>query len=88
MTLQEFVEGRAVIRVMYSRSPKRWLVCHGILKLPCPTKRQARAAAVDLAEWHVEGGGIAEVVMHRMDGTISRDGGTYPRSSDPTRSKG
>ena len=88
MTQQAPIEDRAVIRVIYSRSLRQWLVCHGILKLPCPTRLHARAAAVDLAEWHVEGGGIAEVVVHRMDGTISKAGGTYPRSSDPRRSKG
>ncbi len=88
MKQQGVILGRARIRVAYSRSTRQWLIFHGGLILPCPTWRHARTAAVDLAEWHVEGGGIAEVVIHRMDGTISKAGGTYPRSSDPRRSKG
>ncbi|MEY5097687.1 MAG: hypothetical protein RJA36_406, partial [Pseudomonadota bacterium] len=41
-----------------------------------------------LALWQADSGGTAEIVVHRMDGRISRKGGTYPRSSDPRRSRG
>jgi hypothetical protein len=79
---------RAIIRITYSKAAQCWQITHGDLALACATRADALWQARGLALWQADSGGTAEIVVHRMDGRISRKGGTYPRSSDPRRSKG
>lgn len=66
---------------------KGWWVRVGGLELPRPTQHTAHMHAKTLAHEHECGGGHCEVILHRKDGSIGpRD--TYPRSSDPRKSKG
>ena len=64
-----------------------WFVEVGELALPQPQRASAVRLAKSLAADHAAGGGTAEVVEMRLDGTIGPRS-TYPRSSDPRRSKG
>lgn len=66
---------------------RTWTVEVGGLRLPMPTRVEAMRWARDLAQRHAAGGGKAEVVVRRVDGTIGQRS-TYPRSSDPRASKG
>lgn len=77
---------RALIRVCRA-GMRKWYVHHGLLKLWFQTQAAAARFAVHLAELHATGGGRSEVVVHRKDGTIGPRS-TYPRSSDPKRTKG
>lgn len=79
---------RAIIRVIRHRGAKVWRLKVGGLSLPAPTQEAGIRRARSLAGEHVAGGGHVEVVIHRMDGTISDKGFTLPRVSDPRRSKG
>ena len=81
------VTDRVIIRVIRQRGAKAWRLKVGGLSLPAPTQEAAIGRARCLAHEHANGGGHVEVVIHGRDGRIRyRD--TYPRSSDPRRSKG
>lgn len=78
---------RITIRVTKRTGLPGWWVMVGGLALQVSAQRWALRHARDWAHWHAEGGGRAEVVIHAADGRI-RAKDTYPRSSDPRRSKG
>lgn len=78
---------RITIRVIKLPGMPGWWVTVGGLALPEVTQANAALHARALANDHARGGGRAEVVIHAADGRIrARD--TYPRSSDPRRSRG
>ena len=70
------------------RAPKPWKVTKdGELMGECSTQADAIALAKAIAEANVRDGRTATLKIKRPDGRI-RDERTYPRSSDPRRSKG
>lgn len=80
---------RIIFRVYWSERDRGWYV-----KVPGVTtpiwfhvKREAVAYAITLGRAEVESGGRSQVVSHRKDGVIQWER-TYPRSSDPRRSRG
>lgn len=78
---------RITIRVMRRADGPGWVVAVGGLRIGRRSQYLAAVEARSLALQHALTGGLAEVVIHRRDGTIGqRD--TYPRSSDPRRSRG
>ncbi len=79
---------RITIRVQRRTGLPGWWVRVGGLELECHSQAQAIREATSLALRHAQGGGTAEVIVHRVDGTISPRRATYPRSSDPRRSRG
>ena len=80
--------GRAIIRVIRPTGRDRWCVCIGVLELPHKTQRDALREAVTMAYRHIFcAGRLSQVVLHGKDGRIRWER-TYPRSSDPKRSKG
>lgn len=52
-----------------------------------PTQREAIAAAVEWCQMEARAGRLLTLKIKRRNGTI-RDERTYPRSSDPRRSRG
>lgn len=78
---------RIIIRVQRREGLKGWWTRVGGLEFRRESQYEATLEARQLAIKHMLGGGLAEVIVHGMDGTIKRRD-TYPRSSDPRRSKG
>jgi hypothetical protein len=78
---------RITIRVQRREGRGGWWVRVGGLELPARSQYMAGVRAKVLALEHLSGGGHAEVVVYGRDGTIKRRD-TYPRSSDPRRSRG
>lgn len=82
---------RITIRVMHRRALGReawWVKVGRYWNDECPTQ----AEAIYWARKHRDAvlllGRTVELVIHRKDRTISPRGGTFPRSSDPVRTKG
>jgi hypothetical protein len=78
---------RITIRVQRREGRGGWWVRIGGLELVHRTQFDAAMKAKLLAIEHLVGGGHSEVFIHGKDGSIKRRD-TYPRSSDPRRSKG
>lgn len=83
---------RIIIRVQWVKLWQLWRIAlkgakhPGTNTLKC-RKQDAIAEAISLA-WYFDGyGRDSQVVSHRKDGVIQWER-TYPRSSDPRRSKG
>jgi hypothetical protein len=81
--------------VVASRTADRddvWIVSDGErsrepFRVPFFFKKAAIASAIWIAHRIAEAGGRAQVVVHTRDGRIQWER-TYPRSSDPRRSRG
>lgn len=82
---------RTQVHVVPDRKSRRWFVkvngrVNDYLAWPYlgwPRKRDAVAYAVDLAKYRQP----STLKIHKRDGTIQEER-TYPRSSDPRRTKG
>lgn len=78
---------RITISVQRREGSRGWWVRVGGLELVHRTQFDAAMKAKLLAIEHLVGGGHSEVVIYGANGTIKRRD-TYPRSSDPRRSRG
>jgi hypothetical protein len=82
------VSRRVTIRVQKREGiPRWWWVRVGGLEMRFTSQYLAGCYARELALRHEIPGGKSEVIYHRRDGTIGRRD-TYPRSSDPRRTRG
>lgn len=78
---------RIIIRVQWDKRKKWWKVRGVGISTEYDFKHEAVARAVDCGRAIAAQGGLAQVVSHRKDGVIQWER-TYPRSSDPRRSRG
>lgn len=79
---------RIRMEVVPWKSGSGWKVKQGGQELACTfTQAEAVAVAVDRAKDLVGSGKLVTLKIKRPDGTI-REERTYPRSSDPRRTKG
>jgi hypothetical protein len=76
---------RCVVRV--NKAFGFWWTAHGDLRVKSEKQWHAVEIARDWAGMHADSGGISQVVVHKANGAI-RNEWTYPRSSDPKRTKG
>jgi hypothetical protein len=87
------VSKRHAYRITYERSVREWVCRVGGAFVSSGSDKAyvvqvAAGKALYAARMY---GQLSEVVAHRRDGTIGRGPGsrrTYPRSSDPVRSRG
>jgi hypothetical protein len=78
---------RIIIRVQWSKADNGWRINGKWSPMSLRTKVEAIRKAVEFAWFFVARNKTAQVFSHRKDGVIQWER-TYPRSSDPRRSKG
>lgn len=79
---------RTVFRVEFDAPRKAWVFTVGRMVITQDrTQRLVLGDAVNFAECLHDLGRLAQIVVHGKDGRIKLER-TYPRSSDPRRTKG